>query len=364
MLHPEGKLTIDLGAVRHNYRLLKSRVHQDCTVAAAVKASAYGLGAHEIVGALIQEGCNDFFVAGPEEALRLRAQYKNCNIYVLSGFYQSRAKIYPAQNLIPVLGSFMEIKAYTALARAQGKTLPALLQFNTRMNRMGLGTVETEQLLNNKSMLEFIDVRGIISHLACADEPDHPMNETQHQVFKEIADHFPDVPKSLANSSGIFLGKKYHFNMVRPGMALYGLNPTPERENPMRPVVSLEVPIMRLRLVYKDAQVGYGATYTFDKDSWIATISAGYADGIFRSLSNKGAFYWNGIRLPIRGRVSMDLTTVDISDVPETQRPKPGDYLEVLGPHQSADDLGRDAGTIGYEVLTHLGNRYERQYVD
>lgn len=364
MLHPEGKLTIDLGAVRHNYRLLKSRVANGCIVAAAVKANAYGLGAHEIVGALLKEGCNDFFVAGPDEALRLRAQYNSGNIYVLSGFYQTRAEIYPAHNLIPVLGSFMEIKAYSALALAHNKMLPALLQFNTRMNRMGLGAVETQELLSNKAMLEGIDLRGIISHLACADEPDHPMNEAQYQAFKEIAGHFPNTPKSLANSSGIFLGDRYHFDMVRPGMALYGLNPTPGKENPMRSVATLSVPIMRVRLVYKEAHVGYGATYTFDKDSWIATVSAGYADGIFRSLSNQGALYWRGIRLPIRGHVSMDLTTVDLSDVPESQRPKPGDYLEVLGPHQSADDLGRDAGTIGYEVLTHLGNRYERRYVD
>jgi alanine racemase len=363
MLHPEGKLTIDLSAVRENYQILRARVKPGCTVAAAVKANAYGLGAHEIVGALIQEGCNDFFVAGPEEALRLRAQHNDCNIYVLSGFYQSRAEMYPAHNLIPVLGSFMEIKAYSALARAQGKALPALLQFNTRMNRMGLGAVETQELVNDMSMLEGIDLRGIMSHLACADEPEHPMNETQHEVFSAIAQHFLNVPKSLANSSGIFLGDHYHFDMVRPGMALYGLNPTPERENPMRAVVSLEVPIMRVRLVYQGATVGYGATYAFERDSCIATISAGYADGIFRALSNKGAFYWKGIRLPIRGRVSMDLTTVDVSDVPEGERPRPGDYLEILGSHQSADDLARDAGTIGYEVLTNLGNRYARRYI-
>jgi alanine racemase len=363
MLHPEGKLTINLDAVRENYRILRARVKTPCTIAAAVKANAYGLGANEIVGALMQEGCNDFFVAGPEEALTLRRHHKNCNLYVLSGFYQSRAEIYPAHNLIPVLGSFMEIKAYGDLARAQGKALPALLQFNTRMNRMGLGAVETQELLANMDMLEGIDLRGVISHLACADEPDHPMNETQYQVFKDIAEHFPNVPKSLANSSGIFLGEKYHFDMVRPGMALYGLNPTPEHENPMQSVVSLEVPIMRVRIVYEDAVVGYGATYRFDKESLIATVSAGYADGIFRALSNKGAFYWKGIRLPIRGRVSMDLTTVDVSDVPKGERPRPGDYLEILGPHQDADDLAKDAGTIGYEVLTNLGNRYERRYI-
>lgn len=212
-------------------------------------------------------------------------------------------------------------------------------------------------------MLDGINVAGILSHFACADEKDHAMNETQYEVFEKIAKHFPNAEKTLCNSSGIFRNSKYHYDIVRPGMALWGLNPTPEIKNPMQPVASLTAPVVRVRLVYKGATVGYNATYKFDKDTWIATLSAGYADGIFWNLGNKGALYWKGYKCPIRGRVSMDLTTVDLSEVPEGQRPKPGDALEIIGEHQQADDLAKAAGTIGYAVLTRLGNRYERKYI-
>jgi alanine racemase len=189
------------------------------------------------------------------------------------------------------------------------------------------------------------------------------MNEEQYRVFADIAEHFPHAQKSLCNSSAIFRNDAYHFDIVRPGMALYGLNPTPEAENPMRAVVSLKAPIMRTRIVYEDARVGYGATWKAPEDTPLATVSVGYADGINWSLSNKGALYWQGIKCPIRGRVSMDMTTVDLSDVPADQRPKPGDYLEVIGPHQSPEVFARDAGSFNYEVLTSLSRRYDREYI-
>lgn len=359
-------LSIDLGALERNYRLLQARLIPGCRAGAAVKANAYGLGAAEVSRALYAAGCRDFFVSSLEEGVHLREALSDggIKIYVLNGFYGSGAGLYGEKNLTPVLGSFMEIEGYKKLGAKQGKKLPAFLSFNIRMNRLGLGKVETEKLLGDMSMLEGIDVRGILSHFACADEPDHPMTRTQHEIFEKIAKHFPRAEKSLANSSGIFRDKKFHYDLVRPGMAIYGLNPVPEKENPAEPVVSLQAPVIRTRLVYKGANVGYGATYTFDKDTWIATVSAGYADGIFRALGNKGALYWKNHRCPIRGRVSMDLTTVDLSNVPEADRPKPGDVMEILGPHQSADDLAAAAGTIGYEVLTSLGNRYRREYIN
>lgn len=360
----KGVLQINLEAVAENYRIIRSKLVPGCEAAAVVKANAYGLGAGPVVAALAVEGCRSFFVASLDEALALRASFPAINIMILNGFYQSGADLYEQHNLVPVLGSFMEIEGYGALARHLGKTLPVFLHFNSRMNRLGLGSVEAEELFADMDMLEGLDIQGVMSHFACADEEGHPMNETQFEVFSELAAHFPDVRKSLCNSSGVFRDEKYHFDLVRPGMALYGLNPTPEKENPMRRVVSLEVPVIRTRLVYKDAVVGYGATYRFDKDTPLATVSAGYADGIFWALANKGALYFKGYRCPVRGRVSMDLTTVDVSAVPESERPRPGDYMEVLGDHQSADDLAVDAGTIGYEVLTNLGNRYERRYIN
>ncbi len=361
-----GRLEINLGAVRENYRILKLKLAKGCEIAPAVKANAYGLGMVEVAGALREEGAHNFFVANLHEGLVLRRAYGDVGIFILNGFYSSDARAYVDFRLTPVIGSFMELKAYAALSGEVDRALSAFLHFNTRMNRLGFGSVETRELLGNLDMLSGIDVQGVMSHLACADEPEHDMNRVQLEIFTEISDRiaqkFPQAKRSLANSSGIFLGEDYHFDMVRPGMALYGLNPVPHQGNIMRRVVSLTAPVMRTRIVYQGAHVGYGATHRFEKESPLATVSAGYADGVFWALGNRGALYWNGIRCPIRGRVSMDLTTVDLSDVPPQERPKPGDEMELLGPHQSPDDLARDAGTIGYEVLTALGARYQRAY--
>lgn len=360
----KGNLRINLGVLRENYRSLVSKVGASCEVSAVVKADSYGLGAGVIAEALREEGCRKYFVACLDEAMELRNAYPDIEIMILNGFYTSGADLYAAHNLTPVLGSFLEVDGYRELARTLGRRLPAYLHFNTRMNRLGFSIREGKELVEDMSRLDGLDIKCVMSHLACADEPDHPMNKTQLEVFQESARHFPSMQKALCNSSGIFLGPEYHFDMVRPGMALYGLNPTPGKENPMRSVVSLEVPIIRTRIVYDGAHVGYGATYRFDKDTLLATVAAGYADGLFRSLSNSGALYYKGYKCPIRGRVSMDLTTVDLSGMPEGVRPGPGDFLEVLGDNQSADDLATDAGTVGYEVLTNLGNRYKREYME
>lgn len=358
-----GILNIDLGASTLNYSLLQGLAAPRARVGAVVKANAYGLGAVALAGALASAGCRDFFVASVEEGINVRAALPSGRVYILNGFYNSAAAEYAEHNLIPLLGSFSEIEKYKKLSAKYGKKLEAFLSFNTRLNRLGLGSVETEKLIADMAMLDGITVTGIMSHFACADEKDHQMNEAQYKIFNEIAAHFPHTEKTLANSSAIFRDKKYHYDLLRPGMAIYGLNPTPESKNPMRPVVSLHVPIIRTRLIYKGASVGYGAAWTAEKDTWLATVSAGYADGIMRHLGNRGALYWKGHRCPIRGRVSMDLTTVDLSGVPESERPRPGAFMEVLGQHQSADDLARDADTIGYEILTTLGQRYERQYI-
>ncbi|MGB4107696.1 MAG: alanine racemase [Alphaproteobacteria bacterium] len=363
MLKNKGILTIDLDAVVHNYNVLRQQAAPGARVAAVVKANGYGLGSVEIGKVLARAGCRDFFVSSFEEGLVLRASLKEPRIFVLNGFYGSVAEAYPEHNLIPALGSFLEIEDYRKLAAKLGRKLDTYLSFNIRMNRLGLGKVETEKLVSDKGLLEGLNIVGILSHFASADEKDNPLSDEQHEIFEKIARHFPGAEKSLANSFGTFRSKKYHYDLLRPGMALYGLNPTPGAPNPMRRVVSLNLPVMQLRTIYAGAGVGYGMTWTAEKDTLLATVAAGYADGIFRSLSNKGALYWNGIRCPIRGRVSMDLTTVDISGVPEKKRPRPGDMMELIGEHQSVDELAHDAGTIGYEVLTDLGHRYERIYV-
>lgn len=360
MLKNKGILTIDLGAVVHNYNVLRRQAAPGAQVAAVVKADGYGLGSVPVSKALAGAGCRDFFVFTFEEGVELRGALREPRIFILSGFF-GNAEAYAAHNLIPVLGSFLEIENYRGLAAKLGRKLDAYLSFNIRMNRLGLGKIGTEKLIADKNLLSGLNIIGVMSHFASADE-DHPVNDVQNEIFEKIARNFPGAEKSLANSFGVFRSKKYHHDLLRPGMALYGLNPTPETKNPMRGVVSLQLPVIRTRIVYKGAGVGYGLTWKAEKDTPLATVAAGYADGIFRSLSNKGALYWNGIRCPIRGRVSMDLTTVDISAVPENQRPKPGDMMELLGEHQGADDLANDAGTIGYEILTSLGGRYERIY--
>lgn len=363
MRHSRGRLTIDLQAVRDNYGIIQARLRSGCQAAAVVKADAYGLGAVTVVGALITAGCDVFFVASLEEALELREIYKDCRILVLNGFFESAAEIYIEHNIIPVLGSFIEIEGCRALVAKHGRALPVFLHFNIRMNRLGFGSVETKEMLGNMAMLDGLDVQGVMSHFACADEAGHEMTDVQYQVFSEIAGHFPDAAKSLCNSSGVFRSEDYHFDLVRPGMALYGLNPTPETDSPMRPVVSLELPVIRTRIVQAGASVGYGATYRFDEQTQLATVSAGYADGLHWAQANSGALYWQGYKCPIRGRISMDMTTVDLSAVPEDQRPKPGDFLEVLGANQSPDAFGVSGGGFDYEVLTALGSRYKREYI-
>lgn len=362
MLKNKGILKVDLGSVTHNYNVLKAQAAPGARVGAVVKADGYGLGSAAIGKTLAAAGCRDFFVFSVDEGITLRAALKEPRIFILNGFFGDDAALYPEYNLIPVLGSFPEIENYKKLTAKLGRKLDAYLSFNIRMNRLGLAKVETEKLVTDKTLLDGLNIIGVMSHFACADE-DNPVNDVQNEIFEKIAKHFPGAEKSLANSFGIFRNKKYHHDLLRPGMALYGLNPTPETKNPMHAVANLQLPIIRTRMVYEGAGVGYNLTWKAEKDTWIATVAAGYADGIFRSLSNKGALYWKGIRCPIRGRVSMDLTSVDISAIPENQRPKPGDRMELLGEHQSADELANDAGTIGYEILTSLGNRYERIYV-
>lgn len=359
-----GRLNIDLGAVRENYRLIKRKVHEECIVSAVVKADAYGLGAKQISKVTYDEGCRHYFVSTPREGITLRKYLSaDASIYILNGYYGRYSSLYLEHNLTPVIGSFQEIDSYIAFGKAAAKKLPTALNFNTGMNRLGFGDQGTAKLLAQMHLLKNIDVQIIMSHFASADDPDSTLTALQYKRFMEIAKYFPSAKKSLANSFGTFADDKYHLDMIRPGMAFYGLNPTPRQNNPMHSAVTLKVPIIRTRYVDKGEIVGYNETYQFTKNTTIATVSAGYADGIFRTLSNQGSMYWKGISCPIRGRVSMDLITVDLCHIPLKERPKAGDFLEIIGSHQSVDTLAAAANTIGYEILTSLGERYRRKYI-
>jgi alanine racemase len=359
-----GRLTIDLGAVRENYRILQNKVHDGCDVAAVVKADAYGLGVKQIAQTTYAAGCRYYFVSNPHEGVTLRKYIaEDADIYILNGYYGKHGALYLEHRLTPVIGSFQEVDGYKNLCKTVGEKLPVVINFNTGMNRLGFGEQSTNKLLNNMHPLKNMDIKMIMSHLASADDPNSDLTEAQYDRFMKIAEHFPQAKKSLANSYGVFADDKYHLDMVRPGMALYGLNPSPQKSRPMQDVAALRLPIIRTRFVNEGETVGYNETYTFTENTTIAVVSAGYADGIFCGLSNTGTLYCKGYPCPIRGRVSMDLITVDLCNVPINKRPRAGQFLELLGNHQSADDLAQAADTIGYEILTSLGERYRRKYI-
>lgn len=361
-----GKLTIDLGALRKNYRQCKDEVSPTCEVAAAVKANGYGIGSIQAVRALQQEGADLFFVATLDEALELRKEFEDpeVRIAVLNGPLPNTEEIFDFYNLIPVLNSPECVDRWSKYSKRTRPYLKSILHIDTGMRRLGLSTNETEYFKDRaQELCDILDINYVMSHFACADEKGHPLNEEQFEKFQNASDSFLSSKKSLANSSGIFRDKKYHYDMVRPGMCLYGLNPTPEIDNRMNAVVKLDVPVLQIRQALQNESVGYGASYVPNNDELLATVQLGYADGFLRHLSSQGTLYWHGHACPIVGRVSMDLTIVSLKNVPEDIRPKQGDFMEVLGPNQSADDLALDAGTIGYEILTDLGRRYRRTYI-
>lgn len=365
-----GILTIDLGALAANYQIFQDKVSSNCAVAGVIKANAYGLGLKEIALTLKTLNCPQFFVATLEEALKIREFDQQTPIAVLGGLFTNEEKTYTTHNITPVLNSPVDIQSWKKWGQEQNKALPAFLHIDTGMNRLGLSGQEFNQLLDAPNSLESIDVQYVMSHFVSADDWAEEWAQTltikQAEQFNEQAVRLkkimPNLKKSLANSPGLFRDSAFHHDMVRPGYALYGGNPTPEKDNPMQPVVSLNTRILQIRECQKHETVGYGASYKFEKDARTATIALGYADGFLRSISNNGVVYYNNQACPVIGRVSMDLVTIDISQI-KGKAPQQGDSVEILGPHQSVDDLAKAARTIGYEILTSLGNRYKRKYV-
>ncbi|MCT6855810.1 MAG: alanine racemase [Bombella apis] len=354
--HKSARLKVDLSAIRKNYaRLSRYAVGADC--AAVVKADAYGLGMDKIATALAGQ-VKSFFVAQPEEGCLLRKILPNKRIFVLHGFLPDGPGLMADYNLIPVLNSLEQVRGWRAFCSRKGRDYPAALQFDTGMSRFGLA----EEDIQNEALKGFKPIL-VMSHLACADHLDHPANEEQRKRFIKMSAAFPHVPRSLAASSGIFLGTDYHFDLVRPGVALYGLPPN-EMDTSLHPVLELEAQILQLRKISKGAGVGYGLSYHATHSMRLATVGIGYADGVFRAFSEGGGHLWyKGIRLPIIGRVSMDSLTVDVTAVPEEQLAE-GSWLSVIGPEQDIATVAAQSGTIGYEILTSLGHRFARFYHD
>lgn len=357
-----GLLSIDLDAIQANWRLLSAR-NGAAETGAVVKADAYGLGLEPVANALWAAGARRFYVAQSGEGERLRHILPDATIVILApvlpqGFARCRASA-----LIPSLNGPEALRFWQDDAKANGSALPAMLHIDSGMTRLGFDDTTFPAVFAALSDAECAAITEVSSHLACADEHSHPLNLEQLNRFQTATAGVPaTIHRSFANSSGLFLGEAFLDFGARLGMALYGLNPTPVNPNPMRAAVNLQVRILQTRVLGREERVGYGATASAQAGSRIAVIAAGYADGLHRCIGDDGRVWINGEAAPILGRISMDLIAVDVSHMLES-RVVPGGWAEVIGPHQSADDLAAAAGTIGYEILTSLGARYERRYL-
>jgi alanine racemase len=344
-----GELEVDLGAIVANWHTLRNRHGAD--IAGVVKADGYGLGVVPVALAMAGAGCRHFFVAQLQEGLALRQAIGNAPMIAVLGGFPPGADA--GAGLTPVLNTPQDVAAWAAAPR---QNAGVILHLDTGMERLGLSPAQRAEL--PPGVLDGAGLRYVMTHLACADDPAHPLTALQVTRFAEAAEAFPDTPRSLANSAGLFRGLAS--DLARPGCAAYGINPTPGQPNPMRQVMRLTIPVIQVRDVPAGTPVGYGATWVAKRDSRIATIAAGYADGYFRSLSSRGIGIIAGRPVPLVGRVSMDLITLDVTDADDIQA---GDRVEMIGPSQTPDEVAALAGTIGYEVLTSLGARYRRRYL-
>ncbi len=339
-----GKLSIDLDAIAANWRALDSMTN--CTTGAVVKADAYGLGAARVGRALLRAGTRQFFVAFAEEGAALRQEIgPDASIYVLSGHMSGDTDMIADLTLTPVLNSLDQLTRHFEALPGR----PFGIQLDTGMNRLGMEWDEWSAVAPI-ALAQGPDL--LMSHLACADEPDHPMNAYQLDLFRQMTDG-TGIPRSFAATGGILLGPDYHFEITRPGIGLYGGQPFAEA----RSVVRLDLPVAQVRHLEAGEVVGYGNSWQATRPTRIASVVAGYADGLLRSLSNKGALWAGDTPCPLVGRVSMDTITVDVTDLEEVPS-----ALTIIGPHQNVDDLATIAETIGYEILTSLGSRYGRRY--
>jgi alanine racemase len=359
-----GILTVDLSAIEANWRALGRRIMpSEC--AAVIKADAYGCGIEPVAARLSRAGCKTFFVADLHEARRARGAAPDTAIYVLNGLLPGTAPVFADLRARPVIGSMVELAEWDAFCSANQWQGGAALHVDTGMNRLGI-TANEAAALAPRIRSENHGITLLMSHLACAEEQNHPLNQRQINLFREVRILYRGITSSLANSSGIFLGNAAHCDMVRPGVALYGVNPTPGQSNPMRPAIELQARIAQVRIVQKGETVGYNAGWTAKRTSRLAVVAVGYADGYLRAASASdqapGAdAIVAGKRCPIAGRVSMDLIEIDITDLPDGSARR-GDLVKLIGDEISVDDVAAAAGTIGYEVLTSLGRRYHRVY--
>ena len=357
-VQPRPQLHIDIPALLENFTTL-TRLAGKAEVACVVKADAYGLGADMLAPHLYKAGARTFYVASLEEGISLRQALTaydpnspaQIEIVVFSGYWPQQAEALKRHGLTPVLNS---PEQWLAFQKDGGG--PAALFIDTGMNRLGFSPYDVQALIASPASFETIKLTRIISHMACADEPSHPQNAAQHNLFTELTSQLPQAKLSLANTAATLLGADYHFDEVRPGVGLYGASPVGTTDHPFKPVVRIRAPILQLRPLGPNQAVGYGAHYVTDKPRLAATIALGYADGLLRSSSPGGYGRIQGQAVPFMGRISMDFSVVDVTGL----NVQIGDHVEILG--ADIDQLAHKAGTIGYEYLTRLGTRLERLY--
>ena len=356
-----GVLTIDLSAVIANYRFVQTKAPA-ARIGAVVKADAYGLGARTIAPALAGAGCRDFFVAHLAEALELVSVLpESVRLYVLNGLAPGMEGLCADAGILPVLNTFEQAHDWQVYAAATGRKLPAVLQVDTGMSRLGLAADDLEKLRRQPSFFDWGDLRVVMSHLACADMPESPANAEQVRRFAEMASQLPEVEQSLANSAAALGMSHCVGNLARPGLLLYGIDPLSPATAGLHSAITLDARVIQVRSVQARVGVGYDHDYVTSSPRRLATLSVGYADGWPRALGGKGAVWINDVRLPLVGRVSMDTCVADVTDIP-AERIQPGDKVELIGPHQSVSGLAILLETAPHAILTGLGNRFERRF--
>ena len=359
-------LTVDLDAIQENWKRLAAKA-APAECGAAVKGNAYGLGVDQVAATLWAAGCRTFFVARPMEGGELRALVpREAVIYVLDGLFPGQAEFYAREDLRPALITIEEAREWAAFGTEYGRNLPCAIHVDTGINRLGFSGQAFEALLGDNEIMARLNLTLLMSHLACADEPNHPLNGRQKTAFAALRQRLPGIPASLANSSGIFLGSDYTHDLVRPGIALYGGNPVAPANNPMLPVAHLEGTVLQVREIPAGESVGYGATWRATRQTRIAVLGAGYKDGVPRSLSSRATngpaqAFIGGRRCPVIGRISMDMMAVDVTGVPVDLCQR-GTRAELIGRNIAIDETAEWAGTISYELLTRLGQRFTRLY--
>ncbi|MBY0502056.1 MAG: alanine racemase [Alphaproteobacteria bacterium] len=356
-----GVLEIDTRAIAQNYKTLQAFLTPSIC-AAVLKADAYGFGAKEIASLLWQEDCKHFFVAHLEEGLSLRKQLKDPTIYVFSGLLPGTSDIFVEHKLIPVLNDFWMVNEWAKEAKKVNKALPCALHFDTGMHRNGFDQQHLAQLFDEIDLLNLLEVKLILSHLVSSHDTQDPLNIKQNDLFNSIRKRFPKAKASLADTGGIYLGKSYHYDLARPGKGLFGLFPSPKGTTPLQQCTKVRGRIIQVRSAHKGESVGYGATYVLSRESKLATLGIGFADGYDRRFSNNAHVEIQGFKAPIVGRISMDYTVIDVTDIPEILC-YTGGWAELVNKTLTLDSIAHNIGTISRELSTGFGKRLYRVYL-